>query len=479
MPYGITEKYAQSDMLLVIHKPDNTKSRGQYLNLLKMSVEEDPIDPRNAFYYARELSFSRQWEASIAECNRYLALPRADWPNERCYAYRVIGRCYTEMGKPAEAEKAFHMAAMEAPNTREPWYELSALMYRQNRWAESLAFGLRCLSITDRELVYTVDPEVWGAQVHDYVAIAAFHLGIRKLAVEHARKAVELDVHNPRYMSNLSFCEAMGLDSTDPVPASLAEVLVEVPEPAPAPNIVHFVWFTGPQSRQFRYINFLAVKRAADVQQPNQIFMWCNEEPVDNPHWEAIRKFATISHVDVPDGFAGVKWGMYPQYWSDLVRLIKLRDFGGIYLDTDAILLKPLTEFLDHDCVLAGGVPPIGFRNQTSCVSAATIIARPHASFIEHWLEGFIASVGTLAWSGAVTDLPLELHDRYPGELTLIPLHKFLPFDWTNDSVLSYERHTEYLDLVKDSYVAHLWDTMWSDRMALIPSWQLLELIGD
>ena len=82
----IHEVWADTDMLLVIHKPDPTKSRGQYLDLLRISVQEDPIDPRNGFYYARELSFHKQWDKAIEECNRYLNLPGATWPNERCYA---------------------------------------------------------------------------------------------------------------------------------------------------------------------------------------------------------------------------------------------------------------------------------------------------------------------------------------------------------------------------------------------------------
>jgi len=32
------------------------------------------------------------------------------------------------------------------------------------------------------------------------------------------------------------------------------------------PNIVHFVWLTGPNSREFSFINYLAVRAAHGVQ---------------------------------------------------------------------------------------------------------------------------------------------------------------------------------------------------------------------
>ena len=66
----IEEVWANTDKLLVVHQPDPAKSRGQYLDILRVSIEEDPACPRNAFYYARELSFHRNWTESIKQCER-------------------------------------------------------------------------------------------------------------------------------------------------------------------------------------------------------------------------------------------------------------------------------------------------------------------------------------------------------------------------------------------------------------------------
>ena len=201
----IAEVWAQTDMLLAVHKPDPTKSRGQYMDLLELSVNEDPQCPRNAFYYARELSFNARWEESIVACKNYLKLPRATWMNERCYAYRVMGRCYNEIGLNQEAEQAFHSAAGEAPNTREPWCELSMLMYRQSRWEECFAYAMRALKITDRARVYTCDPVVWGAQPHDLASIAAWNLGMIEKSIEQAELALEKEPGNERLQKNFAF----------------------------------------------------------------------------------------------------------------------------------------------------------------------------------------------------------------------------------------------------------------------------------
>jgi glycosyltransferase involved in cell wall biosynthesis len=203
VPYGIEEQYAQTDMLLVIHKPDPAKSRGQYLPLLEMSVKEDPHDPRNAFYYARELSFHSQWGRAIEECQRYLNLPGANWPNERCYAYRVMARSYNELGDWDNAIKHARLGVIEAPGTREPWCEIGKLAYQRQQWAECYSAMMSALAIEQREWVYTVDPEVWGAMPHDYASVAAWYLNLKDEAIRHGQIALDLEPHNERFASNM------------------------------------------------------------------------------------------------------------------------------------------------------------------------------------------------------------------------------------------------------------------------------------
>lgn len=207
VPYGIEEKYADTDMRMVVHKPDPTKSRGQYLPLLEMSVKEDPYDARGAFYYARELSFHGQWQRAIDECYRYLAMPNANWANERCYAYRVMAKCYNELGDWENAMKAARLGAIEAPYTREPWCEIAKLAYQRQNWAECYGAAMSALAITDKEYVYTMDPEVWGAMPYDYAAISAWNLGMKEEARKQVLKALELEPDNERLQNNLQFFE--------------------------------------------------------------------------------------------------------------------------------------------------------------------------------------------------------------------------------------------------------------------------------
>jgi tetratricopeptide (TPR) repeat protein len=204
----ITEKWADTDFLIAVHQPDPTKSRSQYMDLLQLAVDEDPACPRNAFYYARELTFNHRWDEAVAALEKYLAMPAASWPNERCYAQRLLGRCFEETGNWAEAVKWHRRACAEAPQTREPWCDLAMFMYRRGQWLDCYHAARSALAIEHRELVYTCDPAVWGYQPHDLAAVSAWNLGLFLDAKRHAANALAFEPENARLKANLDLISA-------------------------------------------------------------------------------------------------------------------------------------------------------------------------------------------------------------------------------------------------------------------------------
>lgn len=201
----INEVWADTDKLLVRHLPDPEKSRGQYLELLELSVKEDPHCPRNAFYYGRELFFYQRWRDAIIALQRYLELPQANWATERSYAMRLLSKCFEELGRMDEAEKLGRLAANEDPGSREPWCGLASFYYRRGMWPDCYAAAVRALTVKERVFVYSSDPEVWGALPHDLASIAAWHLGLNQQAVDYCKVAIELDPNDERLKTNLQW----------------------------------------------------------------------------------------------------------------------------------------------------------------------------------------------------------------------------------------------------------------------------------
>jgi hypothetical protein len=207
-------------------------------------------------------------------------------------------------------------------------------------------------------------------------------------------------------------------------------------------HMIHFIWLTQPGSRAFSFINMLAV-RAAHKFYPDEIVMWTNDAPKNNPNWEWYR-FQT-RHVDLPDN----DWPV--QYKADLLRLQIMHEHGGIYLDTDSLLLRPLDPLLGPDCVLA--------RESSDSYAMSPIIAKPGAEFIKIWLDRLPGAIGPV-WASHAVNLPVELHKYHKCDVR--PQEEFFPFDLRHNYLFDDGRADEHAKRMGNPYALHVYETYWA-----------------
>ena len=191
------------------HHPDHSKSRGQYLPLLELSVEEDPEDDRNVHYLGREYMYKGRWDACIAVLLRHLAMPTARWRDERAASMRYIAKAYAGKGDRAAARDWYLRAAAEAPHLREPWVDMALLLYEQEEWDGVLYFTGCALAVTERPRTYICEAASWGSLPWDRRAIALHRTGRLGEALEAARRALELEPGNERLRGNAALLERL------------------------------------------------------------------------------------------------------------------------------------------------------------------------------------------------------------------------------------------------------------------------------
>ena len=189
------------------HHPDPSKSRGQYLPLLELSVQEDPEDDRNVHYLGREYMYRGRWDDCIRTLKRHLTMPSATWRDERAASMRYIAKSYLNKGERVQARDWYLRAIAEAPHLREPYMDLALALYEQGEWDGVLYFTGCALAITYRPRSYICEAASWGSLPHDLRSIALIHTGRLKEAREEARKAVELEPDNERLQGNLKLLE--------------------------------------------------------------------------------------------------------------------------------------------------------------------------------------------------------------------------------------------------------------------------------
>lgn len=178
------------------HYPDPTKSRGQYLPLLELSVEEDPNDDRNLFYLGREYMFHGRNEDAVPRLLKHLEM--STWPAERSTGMRYLARCT------GNKEHWYLRSCAEAPERREPWNDLAFFYYEQRNWPACYSAASRALYITEKPMEYLCEPEAWGALPHDLAGISAWNMGLKVEGLSNSINALKVDPKDQRVRNNLS-----------------------------------------------------------------------------------------------------------------------------------------------------------------------------------------------------------------------------------------------------------------------------------
>jgi len=187
---GIEKRMIIEDIVLN-HYPDNNKSRSSYLDLLELSVKEDPLDDRNMHYLGREYMYYGKWIKCIETLKKHLSLNSATWNLERAASMRYIARSYLNLKDENEAEYYYKLAINEASDTREGYVELGLLYHNQRKWLDSIYYLLKALTIKSKPMVYVNEVFCWDNTIDDLLSINYYNLEMYDLSLFYINKALE------------------------------------------------------------------------------------------------------------------------------------------------------------------------------------------------------------------------------------------------------------------------------------------------
>lgn len=175
------------------HRADETKSRSNYLPLLELSVQENPLDDRNVHYLGREYYFHGDYAKAIKMLKKHLSLPTANWKDERCASLRYIARCYEQLGDIKSQEEYLLKAILETNYIREPYFELAFLYFKQENYLMSAVMFNEMLKINTRYFNYMSSPVCWGSLPYDYLSLCYYYLGDYQNAIISVDEAIKLN----------------------------------------------------------------------------------------------------------------------------------------------------------------------------------------------------------------------------------------------------------------------------------------------
>lgn len=228
-------------------------------------------------------------------------------------------------------------------------------------------------------------------------------------------------------------------------------IIIKTPSPTTGviPNIIHFVYGFKEQKEPFELFKYIAILSAYYVNKPDTIYFYCKYEPYGD-YWNKIKPYVVIVHVEPPEKIFDKKVTRY-EHQSDIIRLNKLNDVGGIYLDIDTICLRPLKSLMKYDFVM-------GIQGDNYGLCNAVMMCKPKTEFGKQWYESY-QSFNKTNWDEHSVRIPYRLSSKYP--ITILPNDAFFYPLWDPFSELILSNHINYdccHKIFQNSYCLHLWE---------------------
>lgn len=211
------------------------------------------------------------------------------------------------------------------------------------------------------------------------------------------------------------------------------------------PKIIHYCWYGGnPIPRMLQYCIDSWKKLL-----PNYQFMFWNEEN-------------TVFDCEfIKKAFAEKKWA----FVSDYVRLKAVYENGGIYMDTDMLLLKSLDDFLVNKCFF--------IAEHSKSIGVGIFGAEKNNDFIHKCLEiyqrknFFFVPIPKIVSDAFIKTYQLKREFIETITLENIVIYKvdyFYSLPYGNLSDIHY--YKKYV--TKNSYGVHLWHGSWHNYNELV-----------
>ena len=165
-----------------------------------------------------------------------------------------------------------------------------------------------------------------------------------------------------------------------------------------------------------------------------------------------------LSHPFVREAYVKKKWA----FVADFVRLDIIYKFGGIYLDTDMLVIKNLSELLKADCFFGA--------EDSEFISCGIIGAKKNFQFIKDCKSrydsiSFDSNFGKITIPRLITAKFKSLYSSnfifdkiiFIYNITIYPPEYFYPISFLNKNDISNFKDF----LFPESYAVHLWSSSW------------------
>jgi hypothetical protein len=225
---------------------------------------------------------------------------------------------------------------------------------------------------------------------------------------------------------------------------------------AGGPPFLHFV-YGFKQQETFPFYAYMAIE-SARYHNPGWPVVFCYVHEPTGPWWAKIKPHLVLLPMQNFDYFKGSRFHHYA-HKADVIRLLLLRELGGVYLDMDTLSIRPFADLAEHEFGMA---VQAAVHDSAAGLCNAVMWGKPGARFVRLWIDEYshFRSKGhDNHWDYHSVRLPGYLLRKHADHITILGHRAFFNPLWTDiERILFSERGPRYIADLECAYGFHLWN---------------------
>lgn len=174
------------------------------------------------------------------------------------------------------------------------------------------------------------------------------------------------------------------------------------------PNIVHYILF---EKHRISFVHLLSFMSLLRIHKPKYVYIHCDCDKIDadDVNWRRVLNYVnqtnditiTIVPTERPSHINGIKIreDFRNFHGSDITRYSLMRKYGGIYIDNDVLICRPLHEYRHFEFTLNW--------DEGQSMGSQVLIGNKNARFLKFVLESY-KMYDTNRWYWNAAELPTK-----------------------------------------------------------------------
>lgn len=189
--------------IILHHYPDQEKSRSNYLDLLKLRVDEDENDVYGLYLLGREYGNLGEIDLAINYFTKCLNHPRVKhYTMVRNCVLGYMGDLYIIKNDLAKSIYYYNQQIILDNTYREPYLNLAEIYNKLGLYRLGLSYVETALEKGVQHYDWTERPEHWAEKPYDLMSVSYYYLNEIDKGIENAIRALQLNPSNDRIQKN-------------------------------------------------------------------------------------------------------------------------------------------------------------------------------------------------------------------------------------------------------------------------------------